>query len=128
MKKCSFMKIELVYLGFIISKDGMKMDPENVEAIVNWPSPKSIFQVRSFHGLSSFYRNFIKTISGIGAPIIDTIKKDKQSFYWTTEAEINFHMSKKNITEQPILRLPDFGKPFQVTCDASGVVIGAVLS
>ena len=54
MKKCSFMKSELVYLGFVISRDGLKMDPEKIEAIVNWSSPKNIFEVRSFHGLASF--------------------------------------------------------------------------
>ena len=54
MNKCSFMKNELVYLGFVISKDGLKMDPEKIEAIVNWSSPKNIFEVRSFHGLANF--------------------------------------------------------------------------
>ena len=54
MKKCSFMKNELVYLGFVISRDGLKMDPEKIQAIVNWSSPKNIFEVRSFHGLASF--------------------------------------------------------------------------
>lgn len=59
MKKCSFMKIELVYLGFFISKDGLKMDLEKIEAIVNWPLPKNIFEVRNFHVLASFYKKLI---------------------------------------------------------------------
>lgn len=107
VKKCSFMKLELVYLGFVISKDGLKMDPKKVEAIVNWLSPKNIFEVRSFHGLASFYRKFIRNFSGICAPIIDTIKKDRQPFYWTAEAERSFQLLKKKITEKPVLKLPD---------------------
>eukprot|EP00253_Pinus_taeda_P008365 PITA_08365 len=54
LKKCSFMKEELVYLGFVISAEGLKMDPEKIKAIMEWPSPKSVFEVRSFHGLASF--------------------------------------------------------------------------
>jgi hypothetical protein len=87
LKKCSFLKYELVYLGFVISKDGLKMDPEKVRAIQEWPSPKNIFEVKKFHGLSSFYRKFIRNFSKISAPIVETIKKDKQPFKWIVEAE-----------------------------------------
>ena len=77
VKKCTFMKLELVYLDFVISRDGLKMDPEKVQAIIDLPSPRNIFQVRSFHGLSSFYRKFIKKFNGICASIVETIKKDR---------------------------------------------------
>ena len=63
------------------------MDPEKIEAIVNWPSPKNIFEVRSVHGLASFYRKFIWNFSGICAPIFDTIKKNRKPFYLTVSAE-----------------------------------------
>ena len=104
MKKCYFMKNELVYLGFVISKDVLKMDLEKIEAIVNWSSPKNIFEGRSFHGLAIFYRKFIINFSGICAPIIDTIKKDRQPFYWTAASERNFQLLKKNITENLVLK------------------------
>lgn len=84
------MKEELEYSGFVVSTDGLKMDPNKIKAIMEWPSPKSVFEVRSFHGLASFYRKFIRNFSKINASIIDTIKKDKQPFKWTVEAENNF--------------------------------------
>jgi hypothetical protein len=88
----------------------------------------SIFEVRRFHGLASFYIMFIRNFSGICAPIMDTVKKKHKYFNWTEKAEKSFKVLKKKITEQPILVLQDFGKTFQVRCDASGRAIGVVLS
>jgi hypothetical protein len=128
MKKYSFMKTKLIYLGFVISADKLKMDPDKVEVIKNWPSPKSIFEVRSFHGLASFYKKFIRNFSGISVPMMDTVNKRHKYFHWIEEAEKSFNLLKRKITEQPILVFPYFSKTFQVKCDASGFAIGAVLS
>ena len=60
LKKCSFIQEEIVYLGFVISADGLKMDPGKVKAILEWPTPENVDELRSFHGLDSFYRIFFK--------------------------------------------------------------------
>jgi hypothetical protein len=112
----------------VISSNELKMDREKVRSIKELPSPRSIFEVRSFHGLASFYRKFIRHFSGICMPMLDTVKKKHKSFNWIEEAEKSFKVLKQKITKQLILVLLDFGKTFQVICDASGVSIGAVLS
>ena len=65
----------MVYLGFVIAENELKMDPKKIAAIINWPSPKILFEVRSFHGLASFYLEFIRNISEICEPMLDTKKK-----------------------------------------------------
>jgi hypothetical protein len=121
------MKKELIYLGFVISLNELKMDPENANVIKEWPSLRNIFEDRSFHGLASFNRNFIRNFSGTSAPMMDTVKKRHKYFHWTEEAERSFKLLKEKITEQPVLVLPDFSKTFQVRCDASGFAVGSVL-
>ena len=85
-----FMILELVYLGFFILRNGLNMDPEKVQTIIDWTSPMNIFEVRNFHGLASFYKKLISNFSGICASIVETIKKDRQPFQWIVEAERSF--------------------------------------
>lgn len=84
--------------------------------------------MKSFHGLASLYRKFIRNFSHIMAPILNTIKGVKCKFAWTTKADESFEYLKKMVVDLPILRLPDFHKTFTVKCDASNLVIGEVSS
>ena len=70
-------------MGLVVSIEGLKMDPEKVRAIIEWPTPRSATEVRSFHGLANFYRKFIKGFSGICGPITETMRGDRKEFNWT---------------------------------------------
>ena len=127
LKKYSFMQEEIVYLGFVISANSLKMDPEKVKEILEWPTPKNVSEVRSFHGLASFYRKFIKNFSIVCNAMVETMRGDKKEFKWTHGADKSFETLKQKVVELPILDLPNFNKVFQVECDASGNAIGALL-
>ena len=92
----------------MVSEEGLKMDFDKVQAILNWPVPRNTYEVSSFHGISSFYRKFIKNFSQICAPLIDTFRGSKQSFKWTEATDRYFKLLKKKIIEKPIFALPGF--------------------
>jgi hypothetical protein len=126
LKKCRFLQESLVFLGFVISVEGVKMDSDKVKEILEWPSPRGITKVRIFHGLSTVYQKFIQNFNNIAAPIPDCTKG--KTFMWTNEADETFKFPKNKVTKEPILALPNFDKVFEVECDASHVGIGAVFS
>ncbi|XP_073120175.1 uncharacterized protein [Henckelia pumila] len=124
LKKCVFCTSELVFLCFVVSAQGVKVDEEKVSVIRNWPTSTSIGQIRSFHGLASFYRRFVKDFSTWATPAV--IKKNV-SFHWGEEQEKSFNTIKQKLINVSLLVLLDFSNTFKIECDASGVGIGGVL-
>ena len=127
LKKCVFCIDQLVFLGFVVSSQGLKVDEEKIKVIQDWPTPTTIGHVRSFHGLASFYRRFVKDFSTIASPMTSVIKKNV-SFTWGPTQEESFNKLKYSLTHAPVLTMPNFDKTFEIECDASSTGIGAVLT
>ncbi|KAJ0810360.1 putative nucleotidyltransferase, Ribonuclease H [Helianthus annuus] len=126
--KCVFGQQRIGYLGHFISSAGVAVDPEKITSIQNWPTPTSIKDIRSFLGLAGYYRRFIRHFAQVASPLTDLLKKSVEPFEWSSSAQEAFVTLKHLLSSAPVLRLPDFSKPFILETDASGTGIGAVLS
>ena len=126
LHKCAFFQRRVEYLGFDVSADGIQPSPEKVKAIVEWPQPQSVRDVRSFLGLASFYRRFIKQFSRKARPLTD-LTRDNIIWQWNEREQNAFNELKRSLVVAPVLKIPDFDLPFVVTTDASLVSVGAIL-
>lgn len=112
------------FLGYIVTSKGIKTD-DTVRAIADWTTPLNVQELRSFHGLVTFYERLIWNFSSIGAPLIECLKMT--SFECNQDAEnICFQLFKTKLTQAPILSLPKFDKVFELDCNASSFGTGEV--
>lgn len=125
--KSKFCMRQLNYLGYIVNEAGINTNPEKVSAIVNYPVPKNVKDVRRLLGMATWYSRFVHNFASITSPITNLLKKTKTKFVWTDEADSAFNMLKTTLISAPVLATPDFSKPFIMHCDASDFGVGAVL-
>ncbi len=124
--KCEFWLDEVTYLGHVISKDGIAVNPERIQAILDWTPPKNVKQVRSFLGLASYCRRFVENFSKIAKPLTNLLHKGVK-YEWTDKCQESFQALKDKLTSAPVLAPPDTKRDFVIYCDASRQGIGCVL-
>jgi hypothetical protein len=126
-EKCEFGVTEVDFLGHKITQEGLKMDDHKVKAILDWEPPKSVPTLKSFLGLASYYRKFIKNFAKITAPLTNLLKKSAVIYEWEEACDEAFETLKGILVKAPVLKLPDFDKEFEIHSDASDFTIRGVL-
>ncbi|GJT40492.1 putative reverse transcriptase domain-containing protein [Tanacetum coccineum] len=116
--KCEFWLKEVQFLGHVVNRDGIHVDPSKVESVKNWKTPESSTEIRSFLGLAGYYRRFIENFSKIAKPLTLLTQKNK-TYVWGDEQEEAFRILKEKLCNAPVLALPDGPDDFVVYCDAS---------
>ena len=128
--KCFLFRSSVEFLGHIVTREGIKTDPNKIARVRNWPKPQTVGEVRSFLGFCSYYRRYVQDFAAISRPLYH-LTKASQRFQWTTACENAFQSLKGVLTTAPVLAYPEFGansSSFILDVDASGTGIGAVLS
>ncbi|GJX44027.1 reverse transcriptase domain-containing protein [Tanacetum coccineum] len=124
--KCEFWLQEVQFLGHVVNRDGIHVDPSKVESVKNWKTPESSTEIRSFLGLAGYYRRFIENFSKIAKPLTLLTQKNK-TYVWGDEQDEAFRILKEKLCNAPVLALPDGPDDFVVYCDASKQGFGCVL-
>ncbi|KAL4387524.1 hypothetical protein GQ457_09G015940 [Hibiscus cannabinus] len=126
LSKCEFWIREVVFLGHVVSSEGIRVDPKKVEAIVNWKQPTSVTEIRSLLGLAGYYRRFVSGFSKVAAPLSKLLQKGVK-YEWSDARQQAFEKLKESLINAPVLTQPMSGKEFVVYSDASYVGLGCVL-
>lgn len=127
LDKSEFLRKEVAYLGHVITPQGVKPNPDKIKAIKSYPIPKTTSEIKAFLGLLGYYRRFIKDFANLTKPLTKCLKKGVKIIL-TPEYQECFERCKSLLTNNPILKYPDFTMPFNLTTDASNVALGAILS
>jgi hypothetical protein len=126
LEKCTFCTDRVAFLGYVVTPQGIEVDETKIEAIKSWPIPATLTQLQSFLALAGFYWCFVRDFSNIDAPLNDLLKKGV-SLNWGAAQDQAFYTLINKLTHAPLLPLLDFGKTFELECDASGIGIGGIL-
>jgi len=126
-EKCALFQKSIAFLGHVVSEKGIQTDPRKIDAVKDWPVPKSVRDVRAFLGLAGYYRRFVPSFASIASPLNAMLGKGKK-FAWSTEAQKSFDELKLALTSSPVLAMPNDDGEFVLDTDASDFAIGAVLS
>jgi hypothetical protein len=126
LSKCEFWMKQVDFLGHVILKGGISMDPSKVQDVLSWNAPTSVGDIQSFLRLAGYYQRFIEGFSKISKHMTELLEKDKK-FEWTPACEASFQELKKRLMTASILVVPDMEKLFSIYCDASGQGLGCVL-
>ena len=126
-EKCEFTVTKTTFLGFVISSDGIEMDPEKVKAVIEWETPKSVKDIQCFLGFANFYRRFIEGYSRICQPFFRLLQKDTP-FAWSLDCDLVFSKLKKAFTSAPVLRHFNPNLETILETDTSDYVVSGILS
>ena len=124
--KCQFWLDKVAFLGHVISAEAISVDPQKIEAIVNWKPPTNVYEVRYFLGLAGYYRKFVEGFSKIATPLTNLLKKN-QKFEWSDTCQHSFEELRQKLTTAPVLALPSGKDGYVVYSDASRQGLGCVL-
>ena len=126
LSKCDFWLKEASFLGHIVSAEGIRVDPTKIEAVVNWKPPRNVTEVRSFLGLASYYRRFMRGFSFIASPLTKLLRKGIK-FEWIEKCQNSFEQLKGMLVEAPVLTQPTSGKEYTLYSDASDIGVVCIL-
>ena len=126
LSKCSFLKEEVEYLGFLVGANGVRVNPAKVKAVMEFPTPTTVSELRSFLGLTNYFRKFIQSYATVAAPLTAQTGKGNV-LHWTDECRQAFEQIKALLADAPTMVLPDRTKTYEVVTDASIVGLGAGL-
>ena len=126
LNNCNFLQTKLHYLGHVVSKDGIVVDPEKIRASMEWEAPRNAYEVRSFMGLAGYCRRFIRNFSQISYPITSLQRKGNK-FEWKEEFNTSFEQLRQLLTHAQVLKIVDLEKKNLVCIDACKRGFGGIL-
>ncbi|KAF1316552.1 reverse transcriptase, partial [Globisporangium splendens] len=126
LKKCMFFAPEIPVLGCFVGKSGVRVDPEKVKAIDDWPVPQNVKQLRQWLGLANYLHKYTRNYAALVQPLTQLLKKDIE-WEWSSDHQAAFAEVKRSLREAPVLAIANHDKPFHVVCDASDYAIGCAL-